>query len=329
MEEWNRGRLLETSGYFWQTCALHASVRLDVYSIIGGGAVKKDELAERTGCDERALGMLLNALAAMKLLLKKNGAYENTDVGWKFLSKESPEYIGHMIMHHRDLVRSWSRLDEAVKNGRPVRARPSFDNDETRESFLMGMFNLATGIAPGLTSQIDLSGRRKFLDLGGGPGTYAIHFCLANPELEAVIFDLPTTKPFAEKIIQRFDVGNRVSFMAGDYLKDEIRGEYDVAWLSHILHGEGPEDCAEIVRKTAASVKPGGIIMIHEFILDDTMDGPLFPALFSLNMLLGTQCGQAYSEEQISDMLASAGVREIRRLSFNGPNESGIIKGTV
>jgi hypothetical protein len=32
------------------------------------------------------------------------------------------------------------------------------------------------------------------------------------------------------------------------------------------------------------------------------MDSPLFPALFSLNMLPGTDSGKAYSEQQLMDM---------------------------
>ncbi|MEE8431750.1 MAG: SAM-dependent methyltransferase, partial [Candidatus Desulfatibia sp.] len=74
---------------------------------------------------------------------------------------------------------------------------------------------------------------------------------------------------------------------------------------------------------------PGGMILIHEFILDNTMDGPLFPALFSLNMLLGTPAGQAYSEKQLLDMLAEAGVGELRRIYFESPNDSSIIAGIV
>jgi hypothetical protein len=71
------------------------------------------------------------------------------------------------------------------------------------------------------------------------------------------------------------------------------------------------------------------MILIHEFILNDEMSGPLFPALFSLNMLLGTPSGQAYSEQQLSGMLSSAGVRNIRRIAIDSPNDSGLIAGVV
>jgi hypothetical protein len=70
-------------------------------------------------------------------------------------------------------------------------------------------------------------------------------------------------------------------------------------------------------------------VMIHEFILNDTMDGPVFPALFALNMLLGTPAGQAYSERQLMDMLAAAGAHDLRRIPVQTPNDSGVIVGLV
>jgi len=191
------------------------------------------------------------------------------------------------------------------------------------------MFTMAMNIAPGIVDIIDISERRHLLDLGGGPGTYAIHFCRKNPELKATVFDLPTSQPIAEQTIHKFGLIDRIDFLGGDYLKDPVPGSYDVAWLSHILHGEGPESCQLIIEKAVSALQPGGLVVVHEFILNNTMDGPLFPALFSLNMLLGTADGQSYSEEQLESMLHRAGVREVHRLPFQGLNDSGLIGGIV
>ena len=272
---------------------------------------------------------LLNALVAMDLLIKSADKYGNTPSTREFLSKDSPKYLGNIIMHHHHLVESWSHLDQGVQSGQAIRRRSSFSDEEWRESFLMGMFNMAMNMAPMLIPKIDISSRRHLLVLGGGPGTYAIHFCRHNPQLKATVFDLPTTRPFAEETIARFDMSDRIDFQGGNYLKDDIEGRFDAAWLSHILHGEGPEGCKQIIQKATAALKPGGIIIIHEFILDNSMDGPLFPALFSLNMLLGTDSGQAYSEQQLMDMLAAAGAGDIQRLAVKTPNDSGIITGIV
>ncbi|MGD8258023.1 MAG: methyltransferase [Desulfobacterales bacterium] len=325
--EWSPGELLEISGYSWKTCALHAAVKLEVFTVLGDQRLTGEEVTQKIDGALRGVERLLNAMVAMDLLSKKDGRFGNTHSSKAFLSKHSKKYLGHIIMHHHHLVESWSHLDQAVLSGQPIRKRSSFSQEEWRESFLMGMFNLAMGLAPQLVPLIDISSHRHLLDLGGGPGTYAIHFCLRNSGLNATVYDLPTTRPFAERTIQQFDLAARIAFMDGNYLDDPIAGRYDVAWLSHILHGEGPEDCQMIIQKATDALEPGGMIIIHEFILNNTMDGPLFPALFSLNMLLGTSSGQAYSEHQLTEMLCAAGIKNIRRISVQTPNESSLLIG--
>jgi SAM-dependent methyltransferase len=317
------------SGHFWKTCALHAGVKLDVFSKIGAEALAAEELARRVNGSADGVARLLNALTAMGLLEKRNGRFACSPTVRALLSQDSPAYLGHIIMHHHHLMESWARLDQSVSSGRPARERSSVSRDEWRESFLMGMFNLAMALAPRMVEALDLSSRHSFLDLGGGPGTYAIHFCLKYPAMRATVFDLPTTRPFAEKTIARFRLSDRIAFVDGNYHDEEVPGRYDVAWLSHILHAEGPDDCLKIIRKAVSALQPGGMLIIHEFILNDAMDGPEFPALFSLNMLLGTESGRSYSERELRDMLAKAGVHGIRRIPIKTPNDSGILAGTV
>lgn len=328
-QELNPGKLLDISGQYWMTCTLHAGVKLDVFSSIGQKSLSSEAVSKKINADERATGMLLNALTAMGLLQKKGNTFANTEESNAFLSKASPRYIGYMIMHHHHLVEGWSQLHRAVKTGSSVRSRASFSDEEMREGFIMGMFNMAMNLAPRVVPLIDLSNRHHLLDLGGGPGTYAIHFCLGNSNLIATIYDLPTTRPFAEETIKKFNLSDRIAFMPGDYVEKEIKGSYDAAWLSHILHGEGPETCRQIIKKTVRTLNPGGLLIVHDFILDNTMDSPLFPTLFSLNMLVGTDDGQAYSEKQIKDMLADAGLKDIQRIPFKSPNDSGLVTGIV
>jgi predicted O-methyltransferase YrrM len=327
--EQNPAPLLELSGSYWQTCTLHAGVKLDIFTSIGNRQLTSERIARNLKGNARGIATLLNALTAMKLLDKKEGKYSNTIESKTFLSKESPRYVGHIIMHHHHLVASWAELDRVVKTGNPVGNRASHSVEERRESFLLGMFNMAMNLAPRLVTQIDLSNRYRLLDLGGGPGTYAIHFCLNNPRLKATVFDLPTTRPLAQNTVKKFNLADRIEFFEGNYLQDDIPGFYDAVWLSHILHAEGPEDCRKIIRKAVSALEQGGMIMIHDFILNDESDGPLFPTLFSLNMLLNTPEGRSYSERQITDMLAEAGVTDIRRIPFQGLNDSAVVTGVV
>ena len=142
-----------------------------------------------------------------------------------------------------------------------------------------------------------------------------------------MVFDLPTTRPFAERTIERFGLAGRIGFAAGDFIADPLPGPFDVAWLSHVLHGEGPQACAKILANAAGALEPGGLLLVQEFILDADRASPLFPALFSLNMLLGTPQGQAYSEPELAQMMREAGLVEVKRIPLDLPNGAGVMVG--
>ena len=326
-QEWNIGQLLSTSSAYWRSSTVHAAVKLEIFSVIGDRQLTVAEVSDRVGGKPRGVSMLLNGLTAMGLLKHENNRYGNTDFSRSCLVKEEPGYIGYIIMHHFHLVDAWAQLHEAVLHGEPVESR-SHGDDLERQSFQLGMFNLAMVIAPSIAKAINLEGRRHLLDLGGGPGTHAIHFCLANPDLKATIYDRKTTKPFAQKTTEGFGVADRIDFVAGDFNVDPLGGPFDVAWLSQILHSNSLEECRTLIEKTVKALEPGGLILIHDFILNETLDGPVFPALFSMNMLLNNN-GRSYSEKEISELLSQAGARNIHRLDFQGPNDSAILCGTA
>ncbi len=326
--EWTIPDLLQLSGGYWNTCALHTAVKLDIFTVLDDAFRTAEEVAQLRNSQPRATGMLLDAVTALGLLEKRDIGYRATPFAAEKLSKTSPGYLGHIIMHHHHLMPGWSRLDEAVITGRPISNPVSHGQDEgIRESFLMGMFNLASQLAPRIAASIKLDGCCRLLDLGGGPGTYAVHFCLANPDISAVIYDLPTSRAFAEGVVARFNLSDRIDFISGDYHADLIPTGFDIAWLSHILHIESRSACVALLRKTVAALNQGGILMVQEFILDDAKDGPLFPTLFSLNMLLGTDAGQSYSGAELAAMMAEAGLSKVERLALELPNGAGIMSG--
>ena len=213
-------------------------------------------------------------------------------------------------------------LQVVVRSGIPGKRLLSFAGAIPPDDLQLMRQAIETGC-----EQIDLSERRRLLDLGGGPGTYAIHFCQSNPQLQATIFDLPTTQPFAEATLQRFSMADRINFIAGDFIEGPVPDGYDAAWLSHVLHGEGYDGRARLLVNAVAALEPGGMLMVQEFILDAERKSPLFPALFSLNMLLGTPAGQAYSEPELFELFYQAGLKQVQRIQMELPNGAGVVVG--
>jgi SAM-dependent methyltransferase len=329
---WTVPEILQLSGAFWGGAALQAGVRLNLFTALEKGPQSVARLATLLSCNERALGMLVTALTALGFLTRKGENVAAAPEALRYLSRNSADFLGFIILHHFALMPSWARLDEAVRSGKAARPESVVEtnDDVERENFLMGMFNIASQQAGAVAGALDLARCRRLLDLGGGPGTYALYFCKANPGLEAVVFDLPSTRPVAEKVIASFGMADRVRFAAGDFDRETLPGGFDAVWMSQILHGcDGPDNAAALVARAAASLEPGGRVYIQEFVLDDDLSGPAHPALFGLNMLVGTRGGQCYTWRQLKELLSAAGAVEVGTVPAELPSGCGIVYGVM
>lgn len=328
---WTEREIIKLSGAYWAGCALQTAVVLDLFTFLAEGVETAEELAKRAKCDERALSMLLTSLESLGFLERNENRVKTSPQILDLLSANSPNYLGFIIKHHAHIMPGWSMLAQAVQTGKATAEERSSarENVVEREAFLMGMFNIARLQAETIAGAMDFSKCKSLLDLGGGPGTYAIYFCLKNKNLKASIFDLPSTERVALKTIDRFGLKDRVNFMAGDFLQDALPQNQDAAWLSHILHGETPEDAARLVKKAAAVLNPGGLLCIQEFMLENDRKGPEHAALFSLNMLVQTPGGQAYTISELEEMMKAAGAGDIALVDVQLPQSCRILAGRM
>ena len=328
--EWTSRDILELSGAYWPSCVIQTAVILDVFTELHDGWRDEAALAAQLGCEVRAFAMLTGALAAQGFVERADGKLRANEAALTYLSQKSPEYLGFIIKHHASIMPAWTKLEQAVRTGKSTAASRSIDAEDpaAREAFLMGMFNIARLQAGRIADGLDLSGRERFIDIGGGPGTYAIYFCLKNPKLKATVFDLLSTRPFAEKTVERFGLSDRIDFREGDF-QGSLPSGYDVAWLSQVLHGETPEGAAALVKNASKSLVPGGLLCVQEFLMDDDRSGPEHAAFFSLNMLVQTPGGQSYSGKEIAEMFRHAGAGNIRKVTIELPQSCGIIIGEM
>ncbi|NOR11562.1 MAG: SAM-dependent methyltransferase, partial [Desulfovibrionaceae bacterium] len=93
-KEWSIPELLSTSTAYWKGCALQSAVRLGVFTTIDNDTLSLDEIADTMKADRRGTEFLLNALAAMSLLIKDGNCYSNSGAALEFLSSTSEKYIG-------------------------------------------------------------------------------------------------------------------------------------------------------------------------------------------------------------------------------------------
>ena len=296
---------------YWKSCILFTAVEFDIFTLIGKGKVTARGISKSIHANERATEMLLNALVSLKLLTRQKNHYKNSPVSNLHLIRGKPLYLGDAVHHAHNIMDNWTMLRETIETGNAVSLKdlPEEVDPHDARDFITAMHNIASVKADELCSIIDLKGARSFLDLAGGPGTYAIAFAKANPQLHAVVFDLEHVTRLTQEFIKASGMEERVSVQAGNCLEDSFgMNEYDAILVSNILHIYNPANNVKILRKCRDALREGGRVIIHEFVLDETKTRPQFAALFSLNMLIGTQEGASYSESEYRKWLKEAGL---------------------
>jgi ubiquinone/menaquinone biosynthesis C-methylase UbiE/DNA-binding transcriptional ArsR family regulator len=261
------------------------------------------EIAEKLNIDRRATEIVLDALTGIGLVSKsRTGRYRNAPVSNRYLVKGARLYQGDIIKHASTMWQNFSALDDVVSTGRP--ARRGFNH----ESFIMGMHNLTVLRTESLAKALGLKGIKTMLDLGGGPGTNAI--AMAKKGVKSTVFDLPETINIAKKVARREGVKG-IRFIAGDFHVDSIGSGYDLILLSQIFHAFSEEENIALLRKCNTAMNLGGKVVVQEFPISDNRTSPPHSALFSVNMLVGTERGRCYSPKEMKRWLAGTGFKNI------------------
>ena len=301
---------------FMSSRAMLTALELDIFTAVASGA-SVENVAQIMHTDPRATEMLLNALASLKLLEKRDGTFFNTAETARFFSKGSRDDARGGLLHIVNLWHRWSTLTDCVRSGTPVEAR-------TREAnwvsaFIAAMDRSAKERAGAVVKAVGTNGIERMLDLGGGSGAYSIAFAHAIPGLESEILDLGDVVPIARENIRKAGLEDRITTRVGDMLRDPLGENYDLILVLAICHMFSPEENRKLFRRVHDALGPRGRLVLQDFILEPSKTAPRAAALFSLNMLVGTRAGSCYSEPEYATWLRDAGFSDVRRVRLPGP----------
>jgi len=274
---------------------LEVANKIGLFGVIAGNSLSLHDLCKKCRTKPPMTEKLLIACAAMGLVERVGALYKNSEFAATYLVPGAPLYQGDIIAHS-DMVRGfWDGLEEEI-----CLEAPKADDAKTHRNFIMGMHNITlAGRGRVFTDNIDLGGRRRLLDVGGGPGTYSILACAKYAQLEAVVFDLPETISIARQVVAQQGFTDRIEFCEADWEKDAFGEGFDVVLLSNVMHGQGSLAAMKL-GKSMQAMEAGGLLVIQEFLLNDDKTGPLTAALF--NVMVG-----AYSARELLSLVEEAG----------------------
>jgi len=300
------------------TATVGAAATAGVFAGLADEPRDADDLAQRLDLDRRAVGILLPVLEELELLRGDDEArYALTEPARRHLADpDSPAYeAGGLPLWLRNL-RAFARLPEVLADGGPLESEPQADEEpEEDEERTLATFMAAMASAPRerierladrCIERVDRPGDRplRLLDLGGGPGKMSRIF--AERGIEAVLFDRPETVAY---VAQAYGLAEepRIELVGGDFLEDPLpEGPFDAVLLSNVVHIYGPDTNRRLLEKAAGSVRPGGVAAVADFVRGRSARA----ARFALVMLLKSDEGNTYSEEEIGGWLRDAGFRD-------------------
>ncbi len=325
-----RERVIGDGFSFMESALLQAAFQINLFEAIGADTKSAQTIASEIQADARALELFLNALTSLNLIQKAGNGFKLGEAAKKIFLKSSEKYVGHAILHQNLIARSFLELPQSLHSGKPLPFSADGLAGQTAEfmrEFTHAMHGMAIGHAETVAKKIELGSAKTLLDLGGGPGTFAIYFLKQNPGLQVVIFDLPTTLQTTKEYVSRYGMEDRVSYQSGNFETDKIEGTFDVIFLSHIIHGLNQEKNELLLKKLYDALNPGGKLIIHDFFLNDDKISPQFSALFALNMLLHTNGGRTYTFSEVRQWFEKTGFSEIRCPQIRLPRSISILIG--
>ena len=303
-------------GYYWEAKIYLTAIKLDIFSHLHTPQTA-EWLADTIGADSLFLKRLLEALVAMELVKGQEAQFQNVPIVTEFLSRQSPFYMGEMMLLQDTEWNHWGSLETIIRSGKPAVTGNIFMNDpEQGEKVHRVLAKMAKRMAPDLLRRFDLSSCQTLLDVGGGAGIFSSEFLKAYPQIQVTLFDLPQVLPITQKQMEKEGLTDRVKLIPGNFNQDEIFGTYDVVFLSDILHYQTPDENGSLFQKLYRNVAANGRIIVKDMFLGDE-GSPGWNAIFSMHLMVYTENGRCCKRQDVKDWLAQAGFVGIEEVERN------------
>jgi SAM-dependent methyltransferase len=309
--------VFDTLFAYQRSAALTTAIELELFTAVDEGARTSAAIAERCGASPRGARILCDFLATVGLLEKTGDSYRLAPESAAFLSKRSPAYLGTTarFLGRPELKGNFDNLTAAVRHGG---VPPSGNNNVSPENpiwveFARSMMPMMVPAAHAIAGLIEASPQEplKVLDIAAGHGVFGITIAKRYPRAEIFALDWKAVLGVAEEHARAAQVQDRYHTIVGDAFTVDVGTGYDVALVTNFLHHFDEPTCTTFLRKMHAALKPGGRVVILEFVPNADRVSPLVPARFSLTMLAGTPAGDAYTLAELEKQLGNAGFGDV------------------
>lgn len=302
---------------FMASKALFSALNVDLFGRLAGTTMTFERLVEVTGIAANRLRTMLAALTAVGLIVRDAGGYRNAPASERYLVRGAPASFGdyYRFQIDRQIYPALLHLDAGIAGDTAHLAFDSLggltDDPEEADAFTRAQHAGSMGPALMLARHLDLGEAGTLLDVGGGSGAFSIALCQRNPALRATVLDFPNVITVAQRFVTEAGLQDRIDYVRGDAVNAAWPKDQDVVLMSYLLSAVAEPSIPLLYRKAWEALRPGGRLLIHDFMLDDDETGPALAALWFLQYLSGRIDGVSFSAATLAAPLEDQGFEGI------------------
>ncbi|MBU7013522.1 MAG: class I SAM-dependent methyltransferase [Theionarchaea archaeon] len=309
--------------------ALTVADELGMFSYLEKKSATAKEVAESLSLHEEGTEALLGILTSLGFLVQNQGQFHLTASARTYLLPESPFYWGGMLHAARNVQNMHSAVKVILQTNESYlyknetveiseRFTSSWENQEydleQAGLFTRAMHSRSFPAAIDVARWGDFTNASRLLDIGGGSGCFCIALAQSYPKIHFTVMELPVVCKVTQEYIAHYGLQDRIDTLARDMLKDEWPSGYDAILFSNVFHDWNRDRCDFLCKRSFDILPSGGHIHVHEILLNDTRDGPLTTALYSLTMMLVHE-GRLFTAGELTGLLERHGFEDISIIS--------------
>jgi 2-hydroxy-4-(methylsulfanyl)butanoate S-methyltransferase len=294
--------------------ALFAALEFDLFTHIAGGAGSFPELAKATGIAENRLVTLLTALKSLGLIAERQGHFTNAPATARYLVAGAPgDFRAYVrLVNGAFGYESFRHLGAALRGERIFPDKGFYEGliysaGIGGEQFSSAQHAGSFGPARLMAKRVDLSDRKHMLDVGGGSGAYSLAFCAAHPQLTATIIDFPQTIETARRYAQDAGMAARITHYGGNAISTDWPTGHDVILMSYLWSAVGDNDVRVLARRAIDALPPGGLVLVHDFMVENAHEGPPFAAWYLLGSIFDNPNAVCLTPSYVENVLREIG----------------------
>jgi len=301
---------------FMASQALFSALELQIFDHIAsnGAPMKAEQLMESCKVTAPRLLTLLTALTAMHALQKGPSGYSLSANASRYLVSSSKHFYGDYLRLQigQQFYKHMTALPDIMQGGKAPNYELLFSDEREADNYTRAQHNGSLATAAQLCKRVDFTGMQSLLDIGGGSGAFAITACRKYPSLQAKILEFPEVCKTGERFVaaEPLAVAKRIKYVRGSCLNTwpaELGRDHDVALMSYVSESVPADDVPMIYGRAYERLRPGGMLIVHSFMVEDTLDGPELGALWSLQHVAVNADGLGLAPSLVTRMMQDVG----------------------